>query len=60
VEECSEKKASEFDGEEYIGWMDKIDSIESNLDPEPSNMVKQAADQTMEELFPPELGKNSK
>lgn len=60
IEEHAGKKASEFDDEEYIKWMDEIDAVESNLDPEPSNMVKQAADQMIDELFLPEIGKSSK
>lgn len=60
IEDRAGKKASEFDDEEYIKWMDEIDAVESNLDPEPSNMVKEAADQMIDELFLPELGKNSK
>lgn len=60
IEEIAGKKAPEFDDEEYIKWMDKINAIESNLDPEPSEMVKRSADQVIDELFFPELGKNSK
>lgn len=60
IEEQAGKKASEFDDEEYIKWMDEINAVESNLDPEPSNMVKQAADQMIDELFLPGIGKNSK
>ena len=60
IEDRAGKKVSEFDDEEYIKWMDEIDAVESNLDPEPSNMVKQAADKMIDELFLPELGKNSK
>lgn len=58
IEESAGKKAAEFDVEEYIIWMDIIDAIESNLDPEPSDVVKRSADQVIDELFFPELGKN--
>ncbi|MDI4638905.1 MULTISPECIES: hypothetical protein [Halomonadaceae] len=60
IEEKSEKKALEFNDEEYIQWMDEIDSIESKLDPEPSMDVKNSADQVIDELFFPEIGKSNK
>lgn len=60
IEEKTGKKASEFSNEEYINWMNEIDKIESKLDPEPSIDVRRSAEQVINELFFPEIGKNGK
>lgn len=60
IEEKSAKKASKFNDKEYIQWMDEINSIESQLDPEPSTDVKNSADKVIDELFFSEIGKNNK
>jgi len=60
IENKSEKKASEFSTQEYIDWMDEINKIESELDPEPSNEIRKSAELTIEELFLPQVGKIEK
>ncbi|MFP1683809.1 hypothetical protein ACLD0W_14955 [Alloalcanivorax sp. C16-1] len=59
IEKSTEKHASNFNDEEYIHWMDEINELESQLDPEPSQNVKNSAEQVMNELFVPKVGKNT-
>jgi len=59
VEKISGKKAAEFSDDEYMEWMDAINMVESKLDPEPSREVKESAESTIEELFLPQIGKNT-
>lgn len=58
IEGSAGKKAAEFSEEEYMYWMDVIDLVESQLDPEPSKEVKDSAESAINELFLPKLGKN--
>ncbi|MBU9838421.1 hypothetical protein J1780_00350 [Rahnella aceris] len=59
IEMQAGKKASEFNDQEYISWMNEINHVESGLDPEPSNEIKNSAESTIEELFLPEIGKQN-
>jgi len=57
IEKSAGKKASEFSDEEYFQWMDAINKIESELDPEPSSKTRKSAENIIEELYIPEIGK---
>ncbi|WP_351008804.1 hypothetical protein [Shewanella sp. S1-58-MNA-CIBAN-0166] len=36
IEEYENKKANDFTDEQYIFWVEKLDEVESKLDPEPT------------------------
>ena len=57
IEGAQKKKASEFTDDEYIFWADKINEIESNLDPELTSEQVESARVIIEEIYPPILGR---
>ncbi|KGT88610.1 hypothetical protein [Enterobacter cancerogenus] len=57
IETSAGKKASDFSDQEYFLWMDAINKIESELDPEPSYKTRKSAENIIEELFVPEIRK---
>jgi hypothetical protein len=58
IEEKQGKPAKEFSDEEYMKWMDVIDSIETSLDPNPSTELIEQAEKVIKELVIPTLGKH--
>lgn len=59
IEEKAGRRATEFSAEEYMEWMDIIDLVESQLDPEPSKEVRESAELVIDELTPPKIIKNT-
>lgn len=57
IESETGKSASEFSDADYIYWMETIDFIETNLDPEPSEHVKKSAKSAIEGFSSPKVGK---
>ncbi|WP_187505877.1 hypothetical protein [Pantoea agglomerans] len=55
IESNADKKASEFSNQEYLYWMDNINKIESELDPEPSLKTRRSAENIIKELYFPEV-----
>ncbi|MFW2577994.1 hypothetical protein ACOL3B_03580 [Aliarcobacter butzleri] len=54
IEKSTEKKAAEFTDTEYIQWMDEINEIESNLDPDVSIETIKFAELVIKNLDIPE------
>ncbi|ENG4183774.1 hypothetical protein [Providencia huaxiensis] len=51
IERESGKKPSDFSDDEFFYWMNEINKIEANLDPEPSKEIKKAAEIIINSLY---------
>lgn len=60
IEKSQGKKSAEFTVEEYILWMDKINTVESELDPLPSKAQINIVEKIIDDLVQPTINhKNS-
>ncbi|MBP1130866.1 hypothetical protein JOE25_002440 [Serratia sp. PL17] len=55
IESYQEKKASDFTDEEYMFWVEKLNEVESKLDPEPTEEQRKLAESIINEIFQPPL-----
>ncbi len=58
IEDSQGKKSANFTDDEYMQWMNKIDAVESQLDPSPTELQLNAIEDIINELIPPKIIKD--